>query len=177
MSSAGPRDANTIVNDASAGVIAWTNPDKSQTSNDDRATATLDDQTSQYIKLTNFGFSIPADATIDGIVIETEVSKATASGTITMSRTRIVKGDVIGATNNPNTTAWTTTDTYLTHGSSSYLWGETWTAADINGAGFGCAIMAINSVAASVSVRVDHVRITVYYTESTGGHYFATQVI
>lgn len=53
---------------------------------------------------------------------------------------KIVKGGLITGDNLANTSRrMTTTDTYYTFGNSTELWGETWTAEDINSAGFGVA--------------------------------------
>jgi hypothetical protein len=56
-------------------------------------------------------------------------------------RARIVKSDGnIGSTEKATQTNITTTDTYYIYGGSSDLWGETWTAEDINDSDFGFVI-------------------------------------
>lgn len=57
--------------------------------------------------------------------------------------------------------AWPDADAYQTYGSSSNLWGTSWSPLDINSPAFGLSFQAnaSNSIAS-----VDHVRITVYYS-------------
>src|SRR6266545_5605068 len=72
LSSAGPNSASSsgdCVNDAAIGTIAWTNPGQVLASDDLYATATVDGETTNYLKCTNFGFAIPAASSIDGIVV------------------------------------------------------------------------------------------------------------
>ncbi|MFL5731077.1 MAG: T9SS type A sorting domain-containing protein, partial [Cytophagaceae bacterium] len=58
---------------------------------------------------------------------------------------------------------------YTTYGSSSDLWGTTWTISDINDANFGVYLIARNTATANApQVGVDHIRVTVYYTSATG---------
>jgi hypothetical protein len=83
---------------------------------------------------------------------------------------KIVKADgSIGTTNRGDTiTHWSTAESYVTYGSSSDKWGESWTAGNINDADFGVVISATTDVSAYKSQGnpyVDHIRITVYYTE------------
>lgn len=176
MASQGPNNPGTLANDASFGLIPWANVANAASSNDLRANANgLDTNTTQYLKVTNFGFTIPDGAKIDGIVVEAEVSKS-GLGAITDVRCRLVKGGTIQGTDRLNGTGWTTTDTYLSHGGAADLWGGTWAASDINNAGFGCVLAAQNSGANPTNALCDHIRITVYYT--VGGHtYSQTQVI
>ncbi|MBA7465158.1 hypothetical protein ES707_00320 [subsurface metagenome] len=62
--------------------------------------------------------------------------------------------------------AWPTSDTYFTYGSAADLWGLAWIVADINAANFGVSISAEFSEYDESSIcDVDHIRITVYYTE------------
>lgn len=72
---------------------------------------------------------------------------------------RLIKGGTITGNNAAFTvTPWNTTDTYISYGSSSDLWGTTWTVADINATNFGAVLSAsVNNGTA----QVDHMRITV----------------
>ncbi|MEO8069242.1 MAG: T9SS type A sorting domain-containing protein, partial [Flavobacteriales bacterium] len=74
-------------------------------------------------------------------------------------RVLIVKGGVIGDADLSSPNAWPLTDAYATYGSSSELWGETWSAADINSPGFG---LALSAMVQNGEAHVDHVQITVY---------------
>ena len=159
----GPRFAGTTINDAGIGSIAWTTPENAATSNDSYATAS-GSAASNYSKASDFGFSIPGGATINGILVEWEVASDGAA--TNDNAARIVKGGTIGSTDRSNATFWTGTDTFLSHGGSSDLWGETWTASDINDTFFGAALSALISVPGST--RIDSVRITVTYNGGGG---------
>lgn len=178
MPSQGPNNPGTASVDSSVGTRNWTSPNNVFSSNNIMATAGAPpgttSHTSYYIIITNFGFTIPSGATITGIIVEIERKAIIAgAGTCKDNRLRIIKGGSIQTTDLADTgTIWPTTDTYKTYGSSSELWGTTWTDTDINSSTFGVVI--------SASLRglpgkffsyayVDHIRITVHYTEGGGG--------
>lgn len=182
MATAGPNNPGTQASDTTLGGLSWTNPSDAATSNDAWATALLTASGgatpfSQYLKLTGFGFSIPAGATIDGITVSVERNK-TGFGTIVDNRVRIVKGGTIGSTDKASATAWpATTDSSASYGSSSDLWGDTWASTDINDSGFGIAISAKNTHATqSGTARIDTATITVNYTVAATG-YAHSQVV
>lgn len=81
----------------------------------------------------------------------------------------LVRGGTLVAGAKPTATATsqqlTTTNAYVTFGSSTDLWGLTDLApADINSSGFGVQFSASNGGASLEQANVDHVRITIYYT-------------
>lgn len=74
----GPNSPTGGADDSSVGTITWSNPTRIVSSNDSYATAGLDDnQISHYLKATNFGFSIPSGAVINGITAEIEKNHLT----------------------------------------------------------------------------------------------------
>lgn len=157
--SLGPLSPGSVTNDASFGVAAWTTPGNAAASDDSYAQAAPGGSPTQYLKATNFGFSIPAPAQIVGI--EATIERRSASVMVKDARVRIVKGGVVGSAERADTvTLWPNTDTVASYGGSSDLWGETWTPADINGAGFGLALSAEDGVDLAV---VDHMTLKVYY--------------
>jgi len=163
MSSIGPLSPGTVIDDSSVGTVAWSDPDNAKVSDDIYTTAALGEgQTSCYLKVTNFGFSIPSSATINGILVEVERKRSGV--TITDSSIRIVKGGSISSTNLSTGAVWPGIESYDSFGSSSELWGESWTATDINSSDFGFVISA-STAGIARTASVDHIRITVYYTE------------
>jgi len=145
------------------GFTSWSNVSNAGASDNSYATAnTSTSVQTHYLKATNFGFSIPAGAAIQGIVVEIE-HKESAALVARDNRVRIVKGGTIGSTDKASATEWPTTDAYATYGSDIDLWGETWTVSDINSSGFGVAVSALGLGGGTASV--DHIRITVYYLE------------
>jgi hypothetical protein len=120
---------------------------------------------SQYLTATDFGFSIPANATITGI--EVAVSKVTPvnaePGTLFDLAVRIVKGGVIGSADRSDLTAWPNPAQTITHGGASDLWGKTWTPADINAGDFGFAIAVEHTGTLCEQAQVNTIQITVHF--------------
>ena len=162
--------AGTCANATGIGTVAWTNPSRAQTSNDSYATAPFSSSgdASNYLKCTNFGFSVPTNSTIQGIKVEWEYSN-TSGGTIQDNASRIVKGGTIGTTDKSTATAWPGTDTFVAYGSSADLWSDSWTPSDINSSGFGAALSASQNSGGSRTASVDSVRITVSYVTCGNG--------
>ena len=165
MASIGPQPAG-----AGASIAGpdnnWASPGNITSSNDARASAALTaPQISDFLSATVFDFStIPAGSTIDGIVVEVEKSQSGA-GTIEDDRVFLTKdGSTLVGTNHSPGAAWTTTDAFSTYGTSTALWGTTWTLAEIQASTFGCLFGAAEGLASLATARVDFIRITVYYT-------------
>lgn len=170
----GALSPGTMADDATVGTVAWTNPNNAKVSDNVYAVAASHiTPTTHYLKATNFGFTIPVGATINGILAEFERKGSSASGSYNAdSAIKIVKSDgIIGTTNKSTGATWSETESYISFGGTTDLWGETWTYTDINDADFGVVISAIldvNDKYPPTSVAsVDHIRITVYYTEAT----------
>ena len=164
----GPLSPETMANDSSYGVVEWTNPDNAKTSDNTYATVPLNTGTwSNYLKATNFGFAIPDGATITGILVEYERHITTANSQVSEVGI-LVKSDGSYITSGKSALVWwPANDAYYSYGSSSDLWDETWTSADINNSNFGFGLRVFNNVANQVG-SVDHIRITVYYEAPTG---------
>lgn len=162
--SAGPNNPTWAVSVAGGGAD-WGTPTNIYASDDARATAVLAASNfSDYLRATDFEFAIPGGATINGIVAGFERSKS-GTGVCEDSFVGIVKGGTEVGTDHAVAGAWPAADAYLAYGNATDLWGVAWTPAQINAAGFGVSIAAYESGGANVvTCRVDHVRITVYYT-------------
>lgn len=162
MPSAGPNSPATAVDDSSVGTAQWFTPGDALTSNDLYAAAPLgSNETSHYLKVTNFGFSIPAGNVVNGVLVEYEVS---ASGGVTNDNSvRLVVGGTITGSDRATGTIWPAADTYLSRGGSSDNWGLSLTASDVNASNFGVAISA-HAGAGGDEADIDHVRITLTYT-------------
>lgn len=128
---------------------------------------TIQNNQSNYLIAKTFGFSVPAGSAINGIVAEVELS-ATASNTVYDYYVRLIKSGAITGANKARAASsyWGTTDAYITYGASNNLWSTTWTTSNINASGFGLAVAAQSN--GSATARIDHIRITVYYTTSGG---------
>jgi len=142
---------------------AWTTPTNIYTSNNVYARSILaNTDISYWLRATNFGFSIPDGVTVDGIVAEFE-KRASGSG-IGDHSVKIVGAGFEQGDERKVAGYWSTSDTYISHGGASDLWGLGWISSDINASNFGVSIAATMSVRETRSAYIDHVRITVYYS-------------
>jgi hypothetical protein len=174
MTATAATSPQTMADDATIGTVAWTNPNNSKVS--DNIYATVADQegdvTTHYLKATNFGFSIPTGATIDGILVEIERKDSGAFDWIDNIVSIVKANGTISTTNKSTSTFWSTTESYISFGGATDKWGESWTEADIEDIDFGVVFSAYQFVYGT-SISVDHIRITVYYTEG-GTNYTQT---
>ena len=171
MPSEGPNSPGTMADDAGVGTNTWSNVDNAKVSDDSKASVLNEaSEQSHYLKATNFGFSIPSTATIDGIVVEVERSASGAGDTEDLN-VRIVKDDAIKTEEKAAAGAWPGTDEIALYGGSTDKWNETWTPADINSPNFGAAISCEETEGKddSDTGNIDHIRITVYFTEAVVG--------
>lgn len=182
MASSGPNNPGTGADDAGTGGFAWTNPGNILASDNSYATRLFpgNGATTHYLKATNFGFAIPAGATIDGIVLEIE-RKCVVNSALNNAKDAIVKlvkgGTVSGNDKADTSTRWPTSDTYATYGASNDLWGLSLTDSDVNSSTFGAVLSALFTRTGKINpdISVDHFRITVHYTASGGGGIFLQQ--
>ena len=120
-----------------------------------------------YLVATNFGFNFLPGTIFVGIKADVECwdsNSRTSDYSI-----RIVKKGSIGNDEKAKGTPYAPEDTYMTYGSSSDLWGETWDYKSINDNNFGVAIAAQRDINDGVTTngRVLNVKITIYYTFNT----------
>lgn len=170
MASSGPNSGGTAVNDTGVGSKAWFSMTSVFASDNIYAgCSNIPPINSNYLKVTNFGFSIPSGSTIDGIEVKIE-RQSIPAGAVD-SHVKIVKGGTIGTTNKASATTWTTSDVIATYGGASDLWGESWSYSDINDSTFGMALAASHPVFSKSghNLAVDHITIKVYYTVGGGG--------
>jgi len=152
------------------GTDHWSNPTNIYTSNNVYASKGLDgDEVTHWLRATDFGFTIPDDVTIDGIIVEIERRCNEEYGADYAMK--IVKAGSEQGIDHVSATEWPQTDTYESYGSSSDKWGLTWTVGQINSHLFGASISAIyeDDPEFYATFYVDHIRITVYYTEPSVG--------
>jgi hypothetical protein len=72
-------------------------------------------------------------------------------------------------TNQASAAIWGLPDTAIAYGSTSDLWGTTWTPADVNAANFGLRFAAQNTGSSSSTATVDYISITVTYIPAAPG--------
>ena len=166
----------TMANDSAVGTVAWSNSDNAKVSDDSYAlTDSMDGVVStNYLKATNFGFSIPIGATINGVEVGVE-QKFTGTPTAGNLKVKLVKGGVVSG-DFSDVLSISDVDTYVLQGGSTDLWENTLTAVDINSSTFGC-VYYIEDANGGFVVSVDHIRTTVYYTETSSSTIAGVQTI
>jgi hypothetical protein len=118
----------------------------------------------------NFGFSIPDGATINGILIELEDKRGAQPGTFPIVLSTVKASSEHGNTTRTGTSISgnpSTSEGYRSYGGESNLWERTWTPAEINSSDFGGKLSGVytTEMGESDDYSLDHIRITVYYTE------------
>lgn len=171
MASQGPNSPGTVVDDAAVGNIAWTDPGNAASSDNSYVTASMlgSGDITHYLKATNFGFTIPAGATIDSISFQVEAADDVGGFTSTVTGVYLVVGSNVVGNDVSTGTGLTTTDGYKNRNNiTPATLGVTPTVAEINDAGFGWAVRF--STGDLCTIRVDHMRMTINYTEAVAGH-------
>ena len=161
---AGANNCASGANDTSTGSVAWSNPGNACSTGASTTAAGLKSSIlSNHLKITQFGFSVPTGSVIQGISFSVTRSTTVNKGNkATDNSVRIVKGGSIGSTDRSDANNWGTAS--VTYGSTSDLWGDSWTAADINSTGFGIAISGKGTGANSVDGTISsYVTATVTY--------------
>ena len=160
----------TVADAAGVGTVTWSNPGNAKIEDGSRATAKLGTGVvSHYLKATNFGFAIPPGSDIAGIGAVVR-RRCETNGVIYDKRVRIVKGGVIKEAQdkaNLQTAWWLPFGT--SYGGQHDLWGESWTASDINASEFGIALAAEHIGGSGEPLaEVDVIELLVAYYESGG---------
>lgn len=171
QTSSGAKNGSVFTNDNSVGSFAFSSPSNAGLSDGNltaaSATASLFVANTQYLKSTGFGFTLPNNSSITGILVEVEKSATGINilANVKDNLVRLIKAGSPTGNNYAKSTKWTSTQTYYSYGGTNDLWGTTWTKNDINAANFGIAFSAeINGlVALFPSALIDHVRMTVYF--------------
>lgn len=160
--------------------VAWTNPGNITADDGTNTTTSLTSGgvTSAELYASDFDFTIPVGATIDGIEFVIERSNSAGSSGIDDGGGAEGSADGVYATKDGTYavgsqlgtgTNWTSTPTAETYGGAAELWGQSWAYTDINATTFGF-MMKCRRVAPGGSPvgNVDYVTAKVYYTEVAG---------
>jgi hypothetical protein len=159
---AGPYFPATVVNDASAGDVAWTNPANAKVSDDTYATCVTVAQNTQNLNATGFNFNIAPGKQIDGIKVEVEAKTLAANKNVLA---QIIKNGALSG--GARSGLWATTEGFVLYSTSTDLWSNTWTPADINAANFGVSIGTVGIGPFTDTFSVDSIRVTVYCSNAS----------
>jgi hypothetical protein len=165
----------TALSTGGGGTIDWNNQTNAQTSDNSYSTANPNNTFTKLFMASNFSFTIPSDATITGIQADVERKGSSAVG-ITDKYVDLFKGISLVSTEKADTiTPWTTSDSTIVYGSSSDLWGTTWTYSEINNSNFTFAF-ACNTTG-NYTCSIDHISLTIYFTEPDPPSVFFTSTV
>jgi hypothetical protein len=166
------RTAGTAAN-VDRGFPDWTGLTNTTSSNNAYASVSNLSQglATDYLQLTNFGFSadLPASATVVGI--EVEIERSTGALTIVDDTIRLRKATgQVGTSKADPSTAWPTVDAARVYGGATDLWSTSsliLSAVDIRDSGFGLDIAA-QATAPGFGARalIDFVRVRIHYTNT-----------
>ena len=170
--SAGPYNPASGTNLSTIGTQPWIGPGNITVPGSPYATVVLYNghTYSNYLQGIQYGFAIPADASITGIEVSINRMSDSPNPNVMDNVVRLVKAGVIVGDNKANSVdAWPITLTIATYGGITDTWGTTWTPLDINSPDFGVVLAAVrdNNGNNSRSAVVDTMQITVYYGYTT----------
>ena len=144
----------TAVNIA-GGNTDWVNPDNAKTEDAVYSTATLNNDNTDYLALTNFGFNIPSNAEIGNIKVEIKGYYTGAESTIFIRE--VPEYDTFKI----ESFQLTDTNAYHEVEATGDWWKDgTMTPSDVNNSNFGFAISTFTTTS---TYYIDTIRVTVYY--------------
>lgn len=163
------KSAGTGSNLTGVGSNAWTSPGNIVSANGSYAYNNQGD--TNYVRASNFGFTIPSTATITGVVVKIK-RYCPSSNRVNDTYLRLVNAaGVVSGNNKASSSYWPTSNTVATYGASNDLWGLTLTPTDVNDVDFGVALACDDNyifiLKPHVYAYVDHVEITIYYSDIT----------
>ncbi len=162
------KNGGSASNDATVGTEAWVNTSNATgAANASSASVTLAaGQSTQYLKVTNFGFGLPVDVSVDGVVVVVRKSGAIGKDL----SVRLVKGASIVGDDKATATAWPGALTDVSYGGASDGWTASLNESDVNASTFGIVIAAqYNAFDMNPTVQIDSVTITVHYSTAAEG--------
>ena len=161
----------TVIGAGNTGVLAptaaagtnWTNPTFALAS--DGSYAVYNNTAQNYLSLTGLGASIPNGATIAGIIVAVEGNGTSATAADRLIHVGLTTDGTTLAGVLKSTTLNQTTDTTISLGTNTDLWGATLTEALVEGSTFGVLIRDADTTGAALNI--DYVTVTVYYSSTS----------
>ena len=156
-----------------AGPNNWSNPINASEVDNAYAEATVQGNATNELNCLAYDFELPSAAVIHGIVVTIRrKSNSELNGGSRDASVKLIKGGATQSANRAHTAEdYSTQDAFSDHGTSTDLWANTWTVAEINAGDFGVAFAAEKQSAAGDPHRitVDSVAVTVYYEVTLPG--------
>lgn len=173
MTDTGYKNPGTVTT-VDSNYTMWQLVDNVKVQDDTSARADLgysgDASYSEFLRGTNFGFNIPANARIDGIIVKVRCNQSGTAEMVKDHTVRLRKADTTVSGNRAGSEYWTQTKSNRLHGGNSDRWDfSTVTPAEVNNSGFGVEVMAKNyNSNYPPSAYIDNIQVIVYYTEGSG---------
>ncbi|MEI6487771.1 MAG: T9SS type A sorting domain-containing protein [Bacteroidota bacterium] len=126
---------------------------------------------SKDLYASHFGFTIPPSSTIDGILVEVKKNSGASTASFPLRDSvisLITSAGILVGQNKSSSVPWPTVSAYTSYGGNTDLWGHAWTATEIDSSEFGLDLKVVNTVNSQQIANVDHIRISVFYTNSLG---------
>ncbi|TAK59440.1 MAG: hypothetical protein EPO24_07835 [Bacteroidetes bacterium] len=154
----------------SGGGIAWSNPTNGQACDNTYTTVVLSGEaSSKYLLVTNFGFTIPTGATIDGTVVSIQWKGTILEAGVKDFDVSLVKSGIASGDNKAVAIVLPTVEETRNYGGASDTWGAGFTYTDWNASTSGARIKLQEGGGLEMETGyIDCVQITVYYTEAGG---------
>lgn len=166
MASSGPNYPSSISTASYPRGADWTNAANVGADDNTYASVALNNQNSYYLKCQNFGFSVPAGYTIDGITVEIG-AYANSADRISYTDVQLLDANGTATGTDKGTGTLGTSEATATFGGTSDTWTASPTAAMVNDADFGVVVRLNNASPFSYTAYVDFVRVTVTYTPAS----------
>jgi len=171
------QNAGTAADSSAVGTLTWsfTSSATGALNNSGTTITTSSNATTHYLKLTNFGFSIPGGSTIDGVSAGIAGSYFYVMGTVGSAQWKTVKiidaSGTVSATNKAVSTDMPTPSfSTVTFGGAADTWsGDAaidWNDAD-SGIAISCETVGLDN---STTLQIDGIELTITYTTSGGGN-------
>lgn len=171
MTQVGPNATGTG-STLSTGGAAWSNPTNIEANDSSYATSSPTSGLTNALVASNFGFSIPAGATINGVQVDI-TRHASALNTFKDSLVKLTAnagtGVITGCANKASASNWGTSDADVSYGGSADTWSisaANLTSSVVNGSGFGVVFEGA-WVIGTPTASVNYISVTVWY--SAGG--------
>ena len=177
MPSTGFTLCGTGANEALSGSSStWSNPGNITTDGGSQAQASLNDfEYSDWLVASNFGFSIPAGATIDGIEVRTNKDSGPANRHVDQGLYiyDTSAGNLSASDQGDGSTWWPGTPADVDQGGASDLMGTSGlSASDINASTFGYKIAALKNTSSGggTTANVYDMWMNIHYTEAAASN-------
>ena len=170
----GPYSPGLVTSDSSAGDQFWSSPSAASASDDTSAGCVLEDGSESYrLRCITFSAAVPDTETVTSVEVEYDalVSGGGLGGdTPTDCEVALIVDGVIGSTSLHQSEQINNVleQTYSRSGSPSDWGFPDLTPAQANASAFGCVLRFANDTGDYRTVKIDHVRVTITTSESSG---------